>query len=669
MRRLSVVAAVVFAAPMLLVAQEIPDSVSVDTVIALEGLTVRGVRQTTTPGGVAGIVSIPTSLSLPAVASVEDALRKMPFILVRKNSRGMAEISVRGSESRQVAVLLDGVPLTLAWDHRTDPAVLPMMGARSLSFVRGLPSVLGGPNVLGGVIEVNLGRGNDSGEERDDIRASVGADDAGYRAIGLSGVKTTHLRGSRIVSRVGAGFRTRDGFALPGDVVDGASQENLRTNSDVEEFNGFGAIRWVGSMGQWVSFSASGFTAERGVPPELHVEEPRLWRYPRQWQTVAALSAGTGQRTTPLGVGDLELSVGFNGGEQDIEAFETLSYEQVVETETGKDRTITVRALGEHSVTGNSDLRASASYADVSHTEILDGTERFEYRQRLWSIGTELAFRLPRVTQVSMGIAFDGADTPETGGKPSLGQLSALGARFGVSTLAFMSNVQFHASASTRARFPALRELYSGALGRFEPNPDLQPERLLATEVGATFKQRGIEVQTAVFRHDLTDAVVRTSTPDRRYRRINRDKILSTGLELLVGLTLGDAEIQGDVLIQDVTVEDPGTGTGPVQPENMPEFKAGVDVRAPILLGLEGITSVRHVGDQFCVHPELNRDVSLDGTTRLDLGLRRDWSVGQGMWSAIRTTVSIDNVADSAVFDQCGMPQPGRTIRLGIELN
>ncbi len=668
LRVLLLLAAAGFTPPKSAVSQVPPDSTSADTVVVVEGVTVKAVRQTATPGGVTGIVSLPSSLPIPPGASVEDALRKMPFVLVRTNSRGMAEISVRGSESRQVAILLDGVPLTLAWDHRADPSVIPIMGAQNITMVRGLPSILGGPNVLGGVVEVNLSRGGNGGDEPDDVRASFGADDAGYLAAGLSAVNVMDLANGQLSLRTGGGYRSRDGFALSDEVNDPTSIDDLRTNSDMEEYNGFAALRWKGDGGHWVSLSASGFTAERGVPPELHVQDPRLWRYPRQWQTVAALSAGTGHRLTPFGVGDLEASIGFNGGQQDIEAFQSLSYDQVVETESGDDRTLTVRVLGEHTVSSDGQLRAAASYADVSHTEILDGTERNEYRQRLWSVGSEFAWQFPGLTELSVGVAIDGADTPESGGKPPLGNLSALGARAGISTLALRSDVQLHASASTRARFPALRELYSGALGRFEPNPDLAPERLVTAEIGATFKRRWLEIQTAVFHHALSDAVVRTSTPDQKYRRINRDMITSTGVELFVGTSIGNATLQGDIMLQDVGVEDPDAGTGPVQPEHMPEFTAGIDLAVPILFRITGLTSVRHIGDQFCVHPESESDIELDGTTRFDMGLRRDWAIGEGLWSAIRTTVSLDNVVDAAVFDQCGMPQPGRTVRLGIEM-
>lgn len=653
--------------PISLQAQVPPDSVPPDTVIAVEGLTVRGVRRTATLSGVAGVITLPASMPLPAVATVEDALRRMPFVQVRNNSRGMAEISVRGSESRQVAVLFDGVPLTLAWDHRTNPAIIPLMGARDLSLVRGLPSVLGGPNVLGGVVEVNLGRGAGTTDDTDDLRATVGVDHTGSRAIGISGVRAANIGTGLVSISAGAGIRSRDGFRVPDEVNDLTATDQLRTNSDLEEINGFWALRWEEEKGHWISLSASAFTAERGVPPELHVQEPRLWRYPKQWQTVAALTAGTGHRLTPFGVGDLEASIGFNAGRQDINAYESLAYDVVVETEAGEDRTITLRVLGEHSISASGELRAAASYADVNHTEILDGIERREFRQRLWSLGSEMAWGLPGATRFSLGVAMDGADTPETGGAPRLGKLSAWGGRVGVSTLALRPDLQIHASASTRARFPALRELYSGALGRFEPNPDLAPERLSAAELGATLRHTNFEIQTAVFHHELSDAVVRTSTPEGRYRRINRDRIRSTGVELLVSVSIGSAEIQGDLMLQDVSVQDPAAGDGPIRPEHMPELKAGFGLEAPILLGINGLTSIQHTGDQYCVHPDENADVPLDGKTRIDVGMRRSFRIGDGFWSAIRTTVSLDNLSDTAVFDQCGMPQAGRTVRFGVE--
>ena len=128
-------------------------------VFRVEGIRVQASRPVTTVGGASAVEITLDSLGIPAAATTEQVLRELPMLHIRTNSRGEAEVTVRGSESRQVAVLYDGVPLTLSWDARTDVSVLPVGAADDVTFVRGLATLLHGPNVLGGVVEMNVGRG------------------------------------------------------------------------------------------------------------------------------------------------------------------------------------------------------------------------------------------------------------------------------------------------------------------------------------------------------------------------------------------------------------------------------------------------------------------------------------------------------------------------------
>lgn len=102
-------------------AQTIPDSTRRDTSRArLESVVVRGIAAPATVGGASAVVVAVDSLRIAPSALFDQVVARLPFIHVRENSRGEAEISMRGSESRQVAVFVDGVPITLAWDHRAD---------------------------------------------------------------------------------------------------------------------------------------------------------------------------------------------------------------------------------------------------------------------------------------------------------------------------------------------------------------------------------------------------------------------------------------------------------------------------------------------------------------------------------------------------------------------
>jgi hypothetical protein len=51
-----------------------------------------------------------------------------------------------------------------------------------------------------------------------------------------------------------------------------------------------------------------------------------------------------------------------------------------------------------------------------------------------------------------------------------------------------------------------------------------------------------------------------------------------------------------------------------------------------------------------------------------DLAIERNFFLSSGVLRSLRALVSLDNVANATVFDQCGLPQPGRTLRVMVTL-
>lgn len=295
------------------VAAQVPpaDSSTADTASVLPAVVVTGRQTPLTVGGAAAVVIRPESLHVPPAATLDYALRDLPFILVRQNSRGESELSLRGSQSRQAAVLLDGMPLTLGWDHRIDPSLVPLTGVQRLVVVRGLSSVLHGPNVLGGVIETDVARGAPGADAKTALAVATGIGEGGTRSASVAAAAPIAAGGGTIVLRGGAGYRTRDALPLSGGVRERFGDTGRRANSDASQTDGFVAARWQSSAGRYLSFTATGYDAERGVPPELHLASPRLWRYPSIRRGLAILAAGTGPAVTPLGLGNLELAAGW----------------------------------------------------------------------------------------------------------------------------------------------------------------------------------------------------------------------------------------------------------------------------------------------------------------------------------------------------------------------
>ena len=657
-------------APAVLGAQEPRDSTRSDSTRQLERVVVTAPRVPVTVGGAGALVVSPDSLKASAAPLLHEALRETPFVLVRQNSRGEMELSVRGSDSRQAAVLVDGMPLTLGWDHRADPSLVPLSGVGTILVVRGLSSVLHGPNVLGGIVELGMGGSASSGAPQRRSWGAAGLDQYGGHALSAGTAVPLSLGGGSLVVRTGGGYRWRAGFPVPHAAGDTSADDGLRTNSALRHADGFASVRWQSSTGRHLGVTASGYRAQRGVPPELHVAEPRLWRYPHQSRVLASITAGSGLAATPFGLGTVDLTGGVQAGSQEIESFTDRSYSQVDARELGDERTATGRLAGRHTVVGGGEVRVAVTAADITYRETLGDAAPNDYRQQLWSTGAEAEWPVHARASIGGGVVYDAARTPETGGKEAQAPMHAVGWRGGASVRAG-SAARLHASVSRRARFPALRELYSGALDRFQPNPGLRPEQLTGAEAGITLGASGaggVAVQAVGFHHQLRDAVVRTTVPGtRRFIRVNRDEIRSTGLELFwqwqsAADPLHAVALTGDLLAQRVRVHDDSAGAER-RPEHQPEVRGTLELAAPLIAAVRGSVGARYTGPQYCVHPDVGGEVRLGAQTTSNLALDRSWPVRR--WgSAIRAVFALDNVADAAVFDQCGLPQPGRTMRL-----
>lgn len=655
---------------------QVQDTARVDTTLfRLGGISVQAARPVTTVGGTSAIEVRVDSMSLAAAPRLEQVLRELPMVHVRTNSRGEAELTLRGSESRQVAVLLDGVPLTLQWDARTDVSVVPATAVQELTFTRGLSSMLYGPNVLGGVVEVSVAHGSER-PDRATLGIAGGFDDVGsYGTSGTLALPVSTDRGHWLV-RGGLGYRDSPGVPLADGVVEPvpADDAGLRLNTDSNHRDGFFALRYEADAGPWFALSGSGFRAARGIAAELGNDSPRLWRYPSISRFITVVSGGTGDRVTPFGGrGDLEASIGIDVGRTEIESYTSRTYDQVADFENGDDRTVTARLLGDHTLGERADLRAAFTFADIFHREILSGGTN-EYQQRFWSAGGETIVRLLEragaLVRLSVGGALDVGSTPKTGDKPALGRLTDWGVRVGLTASVRGGDVLLHAGGSRRGRFPALRELYSGSLDRFEPNPDLGAEHLVALEGGVTARLGAAELQAVLFHHRMADAITRISTAAGRFQRVNRDAIRSTGIELLASQPVGAVSLGADLILQTVDLIDPVAGRNR-EPENQPSAFGSVHAGFPIVLGFAGRAEVRFTGRQYCIDLSTGADTRLAAGGLINADLARTWTVrrGRSSWlGRIETRISVDNAADAALYDQCGLPQPGRLLRFEVRL-
>jgi iron complex outermembrane recepter protein len=642
------------------------------TVVQEKEVLVRGTRPVATVGGAGAINAKIDSLPVPADPTMEKVLRAMPAVYVRTNSRGEAEVTVRGSESRQVAILLDGIPLTYAWDGRADVSVIPALAPQDITLVRGLNTLMHGANSIGGVVEFNT-RHTDPRATRRGVQARGDIDQDG--GFGVAGAITApkDLGWGVFTARAGVGHRDTPGQPLARGITEPIpTDDDLRLNTDVEETNGFASLRVDGDNGSYLSFAGGGYQAERGIAAQLGVTSARFWRYPFMARGIGVLSGGTGSHSMPWGGnGYLKVSAGYDKGRTEIDAYDSRDYTTITAEEDGNDEILTVRAVASQSI-GGADFRLGATYGDIRHDEILSGVQN-DYRQTLTSIAGQSEIGIPAGGAVSrydvtFGATYDAASTPETGNKPAFADLDRWGGRVGLAAHLGTGGSTIHASLSQRARFPSLRELYSGALGSFEINPNLKPEELLAAEGGWTSRAPWGSLQVVGFYHMLSDAVVRIRPPGQNFQRVNQEGIRSVGGELLASRAFGRLQLSGDVIVQDVEVLDPSAGL--TRPENMPKVLGAVRAQYLLGAGLLMAAEAEYTGEQFVIDPETDAETELAAAGRLNVEFRRAWAMGggTGWFRGFEARAMFENLTDAPQYDAFGLPLPGRSMRLEFRL-
>jgi outer membrane cobalamin receptor len=124
------------------------------------------------------------------VTSVAELLEGQAGVRVR--SRGglgaFTSLSIRGADSGQVAVYLDGVPLNRALGSAVDLAQLPVEGLERVEIYRGVPPIELGADAIGGAIHLVSRRG--ARRRGASWRAAVGGGSFGARSASLGYSRT-----------------------------------------------------------------------------------------------------------------------------------------------------------------------------------------------------------------------------------------------------------------------------------------------------------------------------------------------------------------------------------------------------------------------------------------------------------------------------------------------
>lgn len=611
----------------------------------------------------------PATIESQDAADVSELAQLIPATHVQTNSRGQTILYFRNAGDRQVGQFFDGALLNIPWDNRVNISLIPASVVEDITVTKGAPSIRYGANVLGGAINFQS-RTLDAPGQHTELEGALGT--AEQRRA-----SATHLgRTQRWDYTTAVQFSSRGNQPLPSGANLEYNQplDDRRVNTDRTLLSGFGRASYRLEQGGRLALSLLHVDAEQGVAPEGNQNPEnggvRFWRYPH-WQKSTAIVSGqlpVGSRTSLRG------AAWGSRFARDISDYASIDYSSLNQSQKGRDLTGGLRLIGTQDLPLGNLTLAFNGLTSRHEKRIVPGgqssaTSASTFRQHIFSTGLEYQAQIHPRVRVTTGASFDGTVTPETGPFPSRNPIYTWGMNTGV-RLNLNERWTVRGALGRKSRFPTMRELFSGALGKFTPNPSLRPVSAWIGEVGLERQGSSWSLNVTPFYTRVQNTIGKTNvqTSDGlKVKRINLDGARIYGVESALMWQATDAlSLDGSL-----TWSRPRTFTeeGTQKLDEKPGWLGTGILKYEFPFGLSVMSEARYTGNIYArldrvtgrAFGKLPSTLVLDGRVAYDLSVLTS-EVGGELYARA------ENVTDEVRFIGLGLPRPGRSFRVGLKV-
>ncbi|MBS2032808.1 MAG: TonB-dependent receptor [Deltaproteobacteria bacterium] len=408
----------------------------------------------------------------------------------------LATLSLRGASSEQCLVMLDGVPMTSATNATVNLADFPTAFLDRIEVVRGVVGPIYGPGALGGAVNL-VTRVPQPGPPTLDALVRGGS----------FGTGELHLAGTASVGSVSAlaavnALGSRGDFSFrPPD----ATTDAVRQNNDARQTAGLARVIVPAGPGRTVDVLAQAESGERGLAGSIYAPSS----VDRLEDTRATASARLNQE---LSWGALEVRGTWRQEQVGVSLDRNPSNPQL-DALAGAEARLRM-PLGHHGLmfVASAAGESLTQQGQPAHTrpELAAGASD---EWLLWDGRISLLPAL-RVDQVDHF----------TGVSPQL-------------ALAYrpIDGLELRGTIGQTFRAPTFGELYVND-GLLLSNPSLQPERALATELGASYERGMLRASAAAFATEYVDLIEYELYPPFLAKPYNVGTAGIGGLEAEVGI-------------------------------------------------------------------------------------------------------------------------------------
>ncbi len=482
--------------------------------------------------------------------TVSEALRDQPGLTLRAGSRRNEDkILIRGFDSRQVTLNVDGIPVYVPYDGNVDLSRFLSGTLAQVSVSRGLSSLMYGPNNMGGSINLVTSRPEEALSARVHAGGQAGRDGVFGRHVGAQvGSRPNELfyvQGG-VAHRSSSGYPLSDSFdAVP------TQPEGERLNSHEETTNTNLRLGFTPGDDEY-SLSYYGTRGDKGSPPYTGAapgQKARFWQWP-YWRKNGVYYLGE----THIGPGTLSTRAYYDTFENSLSSYDDLNYDSMdrpyafnsrYDDHTAGGGVEWEQAIGAHR------LRAMAQAKFDTHREQDLAQDRTptsdwrEYESEIFSAGIEDRWALTGATDLSLGYRVDRFEVTRAD------QTAPDGSPVALADPEFAHNLQLvlaheigeqtlFAGLSRKTRFPSIKEMFSYRLGQAIPNPGLGPETANHAEVGSRGRWADVDYQASLFYSRVEDAIEAVAIGGGLKQAQNVGDATRAGLEVSLSRPLGE---------------------------------------------------------------------------------------------------------------------------------
>ncbi len=579
--------------------------------------------------------------------NISEAIELLPGLFTN-NYGGPGDIktvSLRGSSSAQVLVLLDGQRLNTAQSQDLDLGAIPVDAVERIEVVRGGASALYGADAVGGVI--NVVTRSTPGVTGQRLRVGTTTGSFGIRCLGVNGTYADE----RFFSFVSYKYLRSDG-----DFLYNTAQENdlRRRNADMRAHSLFAKGTW--KMGEedvsrLLTLSGEHYSSSAGSPGTVDYPSPRA-RLENQRQSLNLLYEQTG--------GDLLSGLRLQSyvhamriRYDDPEAYVPLH-------SLDKNTALGVEAQGRVTLTPWSITTLGYTYrVDYLSGSSSLGAQRRNLHGLYLQNESSLLFidrSFPKRILLVPAIRWDSFS--DFGGQfsPKIGLLLVAGEEW-------QASLKANVGASFRA--PSFNDLYWPNDGYSVGNPILRPERATDVDVGIHVYEPswgGLGAGATYFVNTFNDLILWQPAASGLWSPQNVGKARIRGMETTLSLAPVPNLIQLEWNYTFVDARNKAENQGefdmllPFRPRHVHNLSATVE-----LSGAYCAMSISHVAMRFTTS---SNTASLPGYRLVNLlfGIRRAFEP-----LALGVKVELRNLADVRYQVMPGYPMPGRELRLSFE--